>query len=90
MLTTEGSFQTGQVTRVERHGDRRKAENWLDEVWNQPHTRVLLLREGKVPTLSAPGPDGTSAGALRVLFAAPAGALPEGSIYLGELTNDGA
>ncbi len=59
--------------RVDRHDAQRREEDWLERVWSQPETLVLRI-SGSSARVNREG---------ELIWAAPAGPVPSGAVYLG-------
>lgn len=59
--------------RVDRHDAQRREEGWLERVWSQPETLVLRI-SGSSARVDREG---------ALIWAAPAGPVPSGAVYLG-------
>lgn len=71
---------------IDRRDADRRRQGWLDEVWSDPQTRVLRLRDRSTPVST------DDAGSLAIRFSSPseiAAQPPEGAVYLGEVQAGG-
>lgn len=67
---------------IDRRDADRRRQDWLDEVWSAPQTRVLRLNEQSTPVST------DDAGSVAIRFSSPseiAAQPPAGAVYLGEV-----
>lgn len=63
---------------IDRRASEREQADWLQHVWGSPNTLVLRLRQRRAPVPAQPSADSPG-----LILQPPAGALPEGLVYLG-------
>ena len=71
---------------IDRRDADRRRQDWLDEVWSDPQTRVLRLKERSTPVST------DDAGSVAIRYSSPseiAAQPPVGAVYLGEVQTNG-